>query len=162
MDLISTRAIEVANLALDGLAARHRVLSANVANAQTPGYQRSDVVFEDQLKSIINIEDAKESVKLANSAGMGINFNSNSLDSVNAVIPTGSDSANMILASDSYKSFKPVTLADNSPAVTSDGNNINIEQEMTELMKNGTKYNVLSDVEAKMFKKMQEVIKGVV
>ncbi len=35
--------------ALDGLALRHRVTSANLANQSTPGYRRREVSFEDQL-----------------------------------------------------------------------------------------------------------------
>jgi len=38
--------------ALDALSSRHRTLAANVANAQTPGYRRKDVSFEDVLRSV--------------------------------------------------------------------------------------------------------------
>ncbi len=39
--------------ALDGLAARHKALAANVANADTPGYRRIQVAFEDQLRNAL-------------------------------------------------------------------------------------------------------------
>ncbi len=40
--------------ALDGLAARHRVYAANIANVDTPGYVPSDLPFEAQLREIRN------------------------------------------------------------------------------------------------------------
>lgn len=39
--------------ALDGLAARHKALAANVANAETPGYRRIQVEFEEQLRNAL-------------------------------------------------------------------------------------------------------------
>lgn len=35
---------------LDGCAERHRILAANVANADTPGYKRMDLCFADVLR----------------------------------------------------------------------------------------------------------------
>lgn len=37
--------------ALDGLSARHRVVATNLANESTPGYQRRELKFEDQLET---------------------------------------------------------------------------------------------------------------
>ena len=34
---------------LDGCAARHKAIAANLANAETPGYRRVEVRFEEQL-----------------------------------------------------------------------------------------------------------------
>lgn len=38
---------------LDVTALRHRVIAQNVANIDTPGYQRLEVTFEDELASAI-------------------------------------------------------------------------------------------------------------
>lgn len=38
---------------LDGVAMRHRVIANNIANAETPGFTRSDVSFEEQLKQAL-------------------------------------------------------------------------------------------------------------
>lgn len=48
METESTRMLAAA---LDGLAARHRAIAANIANQNTPGYQRVIVTFEDQLEA---------------------------------------------------------------------------------------------------------------
>lgn len=42
------------NRVLDGCALRHQALASNIANINTPGYERRDVEFMDQLKSAIN------------------------------------------------------------------------------------------------------------
>ena len=59
---------------LDGCAARHKVIAANLANAETPGYKRMEVRFEDQLiKAIENDANAAEieSVQPETVAGNG-------------------------------------------------------------------------------------------
>lgn len=47
MESDSTRMLAAA---LDGLAARHRAIAANIANQNTPGYKRVVVTFENQLE----------------------------------------------------------------------------------------------------------------
>ena len=42
---------------LDGCALRHKVIAANLANAETPGFRRMEVRFEDQLAQAIQEED---------------------------------------------------------------------------------------------------------
>lgn len=39
---------------LDGTAARQRVLANNVANADTPGFTRKDLAFEDELRNVLS------------------------------------------------------------------------------------------------------------
>jgi len=45
----------VARTALSGLSRRQTAISANVANIDTPGYQRKDVTFEDALKAEMGV-----------------------------------------------------------------------------------------------------------
>lgn len=160
MDLVTNRAMEVTQLALNGLSSRHKVLSSNVANAMTSGYQRADVEFEGQLQQIIKVDDVKQALIASNS---GVKYSPNSIEALNLTnIKSNTASSTMILNNNPYTGFKPTVITDNSPAVTLNGNNVNIESEMTELMKNGTKYSVLAEIEGKMFKGIQEVIKGAI
>jgi len=46
-------AFRVIGKMLDGCAERHKVIAANLANAETPGYKRLEVRFEDQLAQAI-------------------------------------------------------------------------------------------------------------
>jgi flagellar basal-body rod protein FlgB len=50
--LFLTRTDVVVRGALDGLAARHRAYANNMANVETPGFQPSDVPFENQLRNL--------------------------------------------------------------------------------------------------------------
>ena len=51
MELFVNLTGEVAAKALDGLAARQRALTNNIANVETPGFQPSDVPFEAELRA---------------------------------------------------------------------------------------------------------------
>lgn len=57
MPLISRLTDSVASSALretlDGLSARQRAISNNIANVETPGYKRSSVSFEAELKRVL-------------------------------------------------------------------------------------------------------------
>ena len=79
---ISTRAIDVAKLALDGLMQRHQAIASNTANVMTPDYQRKDVVFEDQLQEMLAKDNVKREVRAINSAY----YAHNSLDTVMPMI----------------------------------------------------------------------------
>jgi len=47
-------AFRIISKMLDGCMQRHKVIAANLANAETPGYKRSEVCFEDQLAEAID------------------------------------------------------------------------------------------------------------
>lgn len=53
-DLFNTKTLAVLTKVLDGTAARQRVLADNIANVETPGYQRKDIAFEDQLRETMS------------------------------------------------------------------------------------------------------------
>ena len=146
MDLISTRIIDVATLGLDGLSARHKAIASNIANADTPDYKRVDVTFEDQLDKIINTENFKESQKLRNS----MDNNANMPLSVNYNNQSFMEMSN----------FHPQAVESDENPPNTNGNTVNIEQEMSELTKNGMKYNALATLQAKEFRILSDVIKG--
>jgi flagellar basal-body rod protein FlgB len=68
--------------ALNGLAARQRVIANNVANVETPGFVAGRVSFEDSLREAIAGGDAAEtSVAMRRSADpVNVNGNNVSLD----------------------------------------------------------------------------------
>lgn len=156
MDFLQIRALEVGKMALDGLSLRHKLISANVANAETPDYHRSDVSFEGQIRDIIAKEDVKDSIKSANSERvMGLTYNPTSLGA-----GMDSDLGLDELQKEHYNEFKPSTFTDNENGDGLQGNNVNIEQEMAELSKNATKYDLISDMQRRIYRNVQDVIKG--
>ena len=66
MDILSSRASDISHLAMNGLLERQRAIGANIANVETPGYQRKEVAFESQLSEIIEKEDLKDYIKVQN------------------------------------------------------------------------------------------------
>ena len=49
--------------ALDAAGLRHRVIADNIANVETPGFTRSEVSFEDQLKRAFDSTDEDSAIK---------------------------------------------------------------------------------------------------
>ena len=57
---MSEFSLAVVTSALDGLAARQRIIAANIANSETPGYLAKRVNFEDSLRSAIGARDISQ------------------------------------------------------------------------------------------------------
>lgn len=158
MDLITNRAIDVTKLAMDGLMARQKAITANTANVMTPDYQRKDVNFESQLKEIIEKDDLKQYIKEQNS----IQYNPSSLDMVTQQsVGSGlTPQESRFLQSDIYGDYNPQIMDDTQSGSDSAGNNVNLESEMMAMANTGLKYNVLATLEGKQFQNLNAVIKG--
>ena len=146
-EIIVSRQAKILEKALDGLSARQNALAANVANAQSTDYTRSDVVFEDQLQYIINQENLGEQMRLQNSRmPLSVNYNM--------------QLSNLPNLTADYNNFLPETFMDTESQVIANNNNVNIEYEMAQLAKNASRYQVLSQLEAKQLSQMLEQIKS--
>ncbi|GBF22695.1 flagellar basal-body rod protein FlgB [Candidatus Gastranaerophilus sp. (ex Termes propinquus)] len=157
MDLINSRTRDIAAMALDGLYERQRAHSANIANAATPGFQRTDVVFEDQLQSIREGYDLKTEIKLQNSDPNL--WKKNPKEALEAL--KRQDPAQLaFLNSDLGKDYKPVVADGFGPSVSTDGNNVVLEEEMLKAAKTGTQYTIVATLLGKSFKGLESVIKG--
>ena len=53
-DLFTDKAARALTRALDGYALRQKAIANNIANEETPGFQRSEVLFESDLRSALN------------------------------------------------------------------------------------------------------------
>ena len=145
MDFTISRTGKILEKALDGLSARHNAITANIANAQTADYTRSDVHFEDQLQNIVAMENIKENVKIQNSQlPLSVNFTQ----------------ADVLLKSNSFENYAPDTVIDTDSPIIAHGNNVNLEVEMVELSKNASRYNVISQLQSGYFRKLLEQIKS--
>ena len=159
MDLITDRTINITHLAMDGLMDRQHAIASNIANVMTPGYQRKEVAFESQLAEIQEKEDLKEFIKGQNS----IEYKPPMMDVFTGEIhkyriPTIQEKA--YLQSNSYEQFKPQLVNDIYSGSDGKGNNVELEREMMDLSKTGTKYLVLSNLERRHFSSLSEVIRG--
>lgn len=159
MDLITSRTMEITRLGMNGLMDRQQAISSNIANAMTPDYQRKEVAFESQLNEIIEKEDLKDFIKGQNS----IEYVPPNVDIFTGEVhtyrtPTQQEKA--YLKSNSFDEFKPQYVTDIYSGSNIDGNNVELEREMMDLSKTGTKYLVLSNLERRQFSGLRNAIQG--
>jgi flagellar basal body rod protein FlgB len=158
MDLTTTRTIDMTKFALDGLMTRQKAITANMANVMTPGYQRQEVSFENQLKEIVEKEDLKIYIKEQNS----IQYNPTSLDLImgNNIPDKLTPQKARYLQTDSYSNYNPQIMTDTISESDETGNNINIEKEVMDMAAVGLRYNVLATLEQKQLRYIAASIKG--
>jgi len=117
--------------ALDASWTKNKVISNNIANVDTPGYKRQKVEFESYLAQAVD-----------NKALKGTTTNEKH-------IPVGVGSINRI---------KIDVKEDNSTTMRLDGNNIDIDSEMSDLAKNNIMYNVLTEKISGAFRNLRTAI----
>lgn len=129
--LFKTKVIEKS---LDASLLRNEAIAQNIANVDTPGYNRKTVSFEEQLSNAMS----------KNSSFVGkrtnpkhIQIGSSSIDDVKINISEDKSALDMRL----------------------DGNNVDIENEMALMAENSIKYDVLIQRMTGTFNKMKSVIK---
>ena len=159
MDIITNRTMNITQLAMDGLMDRQHAVASNIANVMTPRYQRKEVAFENQLAEIQEKEDLKDYIKGLNS----IEYKPPILDVFTGDvhkyrIPTLQEKA--YLQSNVYEEYKPQLVTDIYSGTDHHGNNVELEREMMDLSKTGTKYLVLSNLERRQFSGLSEIIRG--
>lgn len=159
MDLITSRTMEITHLGMNGLMDRQHAIASNIANVNTPGFQRKEVAFESQLAEIQEKENLKDYIKGLNS----VEYKPPVLDVFTGDVykyrvPTIQEKA--YLQSNVYDQFKPQLVTDIYSGTDHHGNNVELEREMMDLTKTGTKYMVLSNLERRNFSGLSEVIRG--
>lgn len=159
MDLISSRTIEITKLGMDGLMERQQAISSNIANVMTPDYQRKEVAFESQLAEIVEKENLKDYIKGQNS----INYVPPNVDAFTGEVhhyrvPTIQEKA--YLKSNTFDDFMPQYVTDIYSGSDSQGNNVELEREMMDLSKTGTRYLILSNLERRQFTNLSSAIRG--
>lgn len=152
MDFIENRTRSIAAMALDGLYERSKAIASNTANALTPGYQRKIVSFEDSLKNVINKENEKEEIKLQNA----IKYEKNP-----ELILKGQTPEQLALLNEDINSGYTIDVEnDMTDAIDTDGNNVNIEEEMMDSAKTGIQYQVIASLISKSYAQLSQVING--
>lgn len=113
--LFSDNAIRSAKLALNGLSLRQQVISRNLANVDTPGYQAQAVNFEDTLKRALN-ESPSLAMKVTDEAHQV--SSEQSLGFTSTLRPGGTERA--------------------------DQNNVDVDAEMIDMSETGIQYQAVS------------------
>lgn len=122
--------------ALDGVSARQRVTANNIANADTPGFKRQHISFEASLRDALGRSPRMELVGKVTHPG-------------HIPIPSGRRSSGPDVST-------PHTVSDS--VMRNDGNNVDIEAEMAQLIKDQVHYNVLAQEVSKRYSMLRDAI----
>lgn len=113
--ILSNPQFSVLEQGINAASLRHKVVSNNIANVNTPGFKKSEVIFENLLQDELN---GRRGLALAKTNGSHLS---------NRVSESGAPFINTI----------------NSTSFRTDGNNVDIDIEMANLAKNNIYYNAL-------------------
>ena len=138
--LLQSTQVSILQKALSAASLRHKVISNNIANVNTPKFKRSEVSFEDQLATAMDSKSTSGSTLLARTHERHLPLQAKSQTSVLNVEPT----VNAITAN----SFR------------TDDNNVDIDSEMAGLAKNNIYYNAVTDQISKYFSNIKSAING--
>ena len=118
--------------ALDASSLRHKAISNNLANADTPNYRSQRVTFEQQFK---------------NALGDSSNLHAHRTNNKHIAFSTHQQPVAQVVQN-------PRTVMNNN------GNDVDVDYEMAELAKNQLKYDALIQRTQGFFNSMQTVIKS--
>ena len=112
--------------ALDVEALRREVIADNISNADTPHFKRSEVTFEASMRRALQSEEyvKKESVPTKRTDNRHFSF----FDPVD------------------YTSVKPRTILDYNTTMRNDGNNVDPEKEVQDMLKNQLRYQAIAQL----------------
>lgn len=166
MDLFNVRAIEVSKLAMDGLVKRQTAIASNTANAMTPDYQRKQVAFEDQLREIIAKDDVRRDLRMQNSLAYQNDktyksgyTTSNPMTNIAQRLPQEQFMYIQQVDADTNQ-YAPEVIKNTNMIDYGNGNNVNVEEEMMDMAKAGSQYNVLATLEGRFMSNLLDIVKG--
>ncbi len=128
--LFSENAFIVLQKAMDAGALRQEVIASNAANINTPGFRKSRVEFEKQLRDVMESQAYK----------------------------AGANSKNSFPLSNSLSSLSPKVVVSSGLASGDNSNNVDIDEEMASLAKNNIYYNTLSHLFSFKFRMLNAAI----
>lgn len=130
------KSLDVLQRTMDVSLLRREVIANNIANAETPNFKRTDVTFESTLTKALASENQNS-------------FKMKMTDERH--IPAG--------RTVDYRTVKPRRVLDFTTQSDSNGNNVDIEVEMMDVVKNQMRYQLLTQSVSKLFQKINMVVK---
>ena len=128
--ILSSPRVKVLEQALSASSLRQKVISNNISNVNTPGYKKSEVLFEDMLQNAMTGDRIPM-----------LQTNARHLPLQQAGIPT------------------PKTNVIGNTSMRTDGNNVDIDVEMADLAKNSIYYNAVVQQLSSYFSGIKSAIK---
>ena len=119
--------------ALHGLQERGEAIAENLANIDTPGYKARRVAFEEQLQYVRHHRAGELAATTASHFRLGPHA--------------------------AYE-VRPVETRDLASTLRNDGNNVDVDVEMTALAKNQLSYTYVAELTKRQFEGLKSVIRG--
>lgn len=135
LDAFSTKTMRILERSLDASALRQKVLADNIANVDTPGFKRSDVSFDSALQSFL--AEGSNPMPLART-----------------------NPKHFPIGTQEFSQLQPEIITEQTTSVNNNGNNVDIDSEMTQLAVNQIKYNALVQQLNSHFAKLRTAIQG--
>ena len=134
LDKLFGGTIGVLQASLTGLGQRQRVHAENIANADTPHYKRFEVAYEAQLQAAV--EGGKQAPLAMTHPG------------------------HLGLGPQALSQFRPELIRAEDSTLRNDGNNVDIDVEMTRLAQTGLTYSAVADLMKRKMTGLKDVIRG--
>jgi flagellar basal-body rod protein FlgB len=129
--------LDLVQRALDASSMAHTVIANNIANVDTPGFKRSEVVFNEQLRSAMQArQDGAQQLQMTRTDPGHIG-----LDQVPEL-----------------SSIRPKIVTDLTSSLRNDGNNVDIDTEVALLAQNTVWYQALAQITQHQFAGMLDAI----
>jgi flagellar basal-body rod protein FlgB len=126
--------MDLVQRSLDAAALSHKVIANNLANVDTPGFKRSDVQFSDKLKRAMEARrNAPQHLAAAVTNSRHMEFEESS--DVDAV--------------------EPEVVTDVTSSLRNDGNNVDIDREVSLLAQNTVWYQTLAQITQMQFSNLR-------
>jgi flagellar basal-body rod protein FlgB len=132
--LLNSTQVSILEKALSASSLRHKVISNNIANVNTPKFKKSEVSFEDQLAAALDAQTTSTPIARTHERHL----------------PTKSTGINV----------EPTINVINTTSFRSDGSNVDIDTEMAGLAKNSIYYDAVAQQISKYFSNLKSVISG--
>jgi flagellar basal-body rod protein FlgB len=134
--LLDHHGLQTARTALTGLSRRQEATASNIANIDTPGFQRREVTFEDALRR--NVDAARGGSKLVRTNERHVDHRPNI---AHAMGQTSSHARDVV-------------------ASRNDANFVSVDEEMTILVETQIRYQALSQTVTQRLGTLRNIIRG--
>lgn len=140
----------VLHASMQGLEKRTSAINENLANIDTPNYKRKNVEFEAELQRYRRFRDGRDNPFLARThpAHMG------------SIALTRTNGMHFALGPLSLDDFKPAVWRSEATSFRNDGNNVDIDFEMSLLAQTEITYNAVATFMKNKFEGLKGVIRG--
>jgi len=133
--VFSSEIYQILEKSLNASAMQHQMISNNISNVDTPGFKRSEVVFQSKLNEALGLAEKQE-------------------------MPLYLTHVNHIPISPkiTVQNVQPEIIVNNETSLRPDGNNVDVDSEMTKMAENTAYYSALAQITSLKLSGLQSVI----